>query len=157
MNPTYDQDYYQWFVDQARLLRGGDWQHVDAEHLAEELEDMGKRERRALRSRTVVLLTHLLKYAYQPQCRGPSWNGTIREQRKQLNGLLQDSPSLRERLREEIDDSYVSARLLAQGETGLAEQHFPALCPYTLEQLLDEAFWPEVAATCALPRTVEPL
>lgn len=143
MNPSYEQDYYLWFVDQARLLRSGMWQQVDVEHLAEELEDMGKREKRALRSRTVVLLAHLLKYAYQPERRSPSWNGTIREQRKQLSELLRDSPSLRPRLEEDLEDGYVSARLLAAGETGLPETVFPPNCPFTLEQLLDEHFWPE--------------
>jgi len=84
LHPSYDQDYYLWFADQAQLLRTGMWHQIDAEHLAEELEDMGKREKRALRSRTVVLLAHLLQYAHQPERRSPSWNGTIREQRKQL-------------------------------------------------------------------------
>lgn len=144
MNPTYDQDYYLWFVDQARMLRSGMWQHVDVEHLAEELEDMGKREKRALRSRMVVLLAHLLKYAYQPKHRGPSWNGTIREQRKQLEALILDSPSLKPRLIEDLEDSYISAKMLAAGETGLSEAEFPPNCPFTLEQLLDEHFWPEV-------------
>ena len=60
-HPSYDQDYYLWFADQARLLRTGMWHQIDAEHLAEELEDMWKREKRALRRRTVVLLAHLLK------------------------------------------------------------------------------------------------
>lgn len=143
MNTSYDQDYYLWFVDQARLLRKGMWQQVDVEHLAEELEDMGKREKRDLRSRTVVLLAHLLKYAHQPERRSPSWKGTIREQRKQLEDLLRDSPSLKPRLIEELEDSYISAKLLAAGETGLPEAEFPSTCPFTLKQLLDEHFWPE--------------
>lgn len=138
----YDQDYALWFVDQARLLRAGLWHQIDIAHLAEELEDMGKREQRALRSRTVVLLAHLLKYAYQPERRSPSWTGTIREQRKQLNTLLDDSPSLRPRFAADIEDSYLSARLLAAGETGLAETQFPPHCPYLAEQILDEQFWP---------------
>lgn len=143
MSPTYDQDYYLWFVDQARILRSGMWGHLDIEHLAEELEDMGKREKRALRSRTVVLLAHLLKYAHQPERRGPSWSGTIREQRKQLENLLEDSPSLKPCFIEDLEDSYISAKLLAAGETGLSEDEFPANCPFTLDQLLDEHFWPE--------------
>jgi hypothetical protein len=143
MNPSYDQDYYLWFVDQARLLRSGIWQQVDVEHLAEELEDMGKREKRALRSRMVVLLAHLLNYAQQPERRSPSWIGTIREQRKQLEELLRDSPSLKPRLIEELEDSYISARLLAAGETGLPETAFADGCPFTPDQLLDERFWPE--------------
>lgn len=140
---NYDQDYYLWFADQARLLRAGTWQQLDVEHLAEELEDMGKREKRALRSRTVVLLAHLLKYRFQPQHRSASWNGTIREQRKQLAELLSDSPSLKPRLEADLQDSYISARLLAVGETGLAETSFPEQCPYSIDQLLDQDFWPD--------------
>lgn len=143
MNSSYDQDYYLWFTEQASILRNGMWRQVDVEHLAEELEDMGKREKRVLRSRTVVLLAHLLKYAYQPEQRSSSWKGTIREQRKQLESLLRDSPSLKATLLEELEDSYISARLLASGETGLAEAAFPLACPLTLEQLLDEHYWPE--------------
>ena len=140
---SYDQDYCLWFADQARLLRARTWQQIDVEHLAEELEDMGKREKRALRSRTVVLLAHLLKYEFQPQHRSPSWNGTIREQRKQLAGLLSDSPSLKAQLTDDLQDSYVSARMLAAGETGLSEATFPENCPFSIDQLLDEDFWPD--------------
>ena len=118
------------------------WHDVDTEHLAEELEDMGKREKRALRSGTVVLLVHLLKYTYQPEHLSPSWIGTIREQRKPMRDLLEDSPSLKTRFAEEIEDSYISARMLAAGETGLPETLFPEDCPFTLHQLLDEKFWP---------------
>jgi len=140
---SYDQDYYLWFADQARLLRARTWQEIDVEHLAEELEDMGKREKRVLRSRTVVLLAHLLKYMFQLGHRSPSWQGTIREQRKQLSGLLSDSPSLKPGLIAELQDSYVSARMLAAGETGLPETAFPEKCPFSTEQVLDERFWPE--------------
>ena len=144
-HPSYDQDYYLWFADQARLLRAGMWNRIDVEHLAEELEDMGKREKRALRSRTVVLLAHLLKYAHQPDRRGPSSTGTIREQRKQLDELLHDSPSLKPRFVDELEDSYISARLLAAGETGLPESVFPESRPFSLSQLLDEGFWPNAS------------
>lgn len=140
---SYDQDYYLWFADQARLLRAAAWQQLDVEHLAEELEDMGKREKRALRSRTVVLLAHLLKYRFQPQHRSASWNGTIREQRKQLAELISDSPSLRPRLEDDLQDSYISASLLAAGETGLPETVFPEQCPFSIDQLLDQDFWPD--------------
>jgi hypothetical protein len=150
-HPSYDQDYYLWFADQARLLRTGMWHQIDAEHLAEELEDMGKREKRSLRSRTVVLLAHLLKYAHQPERRSPSWIGTIREQRKQLDELLRDSPSLRPSLAEALDDYYLSAKLLAAGETGLPEADFPASCPFSLPQLLDETFWPDASPTGRQP------
>ena len=140
---NYDQDYCLWFADQARLLRAERWQQIDVEHLAEELEDMGKREKRALRSRTVVLLAHLLKYQYEPESRSPSWRGTIREQRKQLAELLADSPSLNPLLTEGLEDSYVSAKLLAAGEAGLAEAPFPERCPFSIGQMLGEEASPQ--------------
>ncbi len=116
------------------MLRNGMWQQIGVENLAEELEDIGKREKRALHSRTVVLLVHLLKYTYQPERRGSSWKDIIREQRKQLDVLLRESPSLKTALLEELEDSYISANLLAAGETGLAEAELPLTCP--LDELL---------------------
>jgi hypothetical protein len=142
---SYAHDYDLWFADQAGLLRAGTWQQIDVEHLGEALEDIGKREKRALRRRAVLLLAHLLKYKVQPEHRIPSWHGRIREQRKQMGELLSDSPSHRNRLVDDLQDSYVSARLLAAGETGLCETAFPENCPFSIDQILDEGFWPHSA------------
>jgi hypothetical protein len=69
---NYQTDYYGWTVEQAELLKTGDWQHLDIENLIEEVEAMGRSEKRALESRLVVLVTHLLKWKYQPVRRGKS-------------------------------------------------------------------------------------
>ena len=91
----YEADFYQWSLEQARLLRSGEWKAVDVEHLAEEIEDMGKGVRREWESRLKVLIVHLLKWVFQPELRGVSCQLTIQEQRDQLHELLADNPSLK--------------------------------------------------------------
>ena len=93
--PTgYDQDVMAWAVEQARLLRAGLLDQLDIEHIADEIEDVGKSEKRELASRMAVLLAHLLKGQYQPVRRGTSWERTVREQRKQVLRKLKETPSL---------------------------------------------------------------
>jgi hypothetical protein len=144
MQPNlYDQDLYTWAMTSAQLLRDGRLDELDREHLAEELESMGKSELRALESRLTVLLAHLLKWQFQPERRGKSWQRTLLEQRKRIARLLRDSPSLRPRLPGVLPDAYDSALRLAAEETGLDETDFPAACPYTPEQALAEDFYPD--------------
>jgi uncharacterized protein DUF29 len=95
VSQLYEQDFYAWAMKNAELLRQGRISEVDAMHLAEELEDMGKSNRRALLSRLQVLITHLLKYQRQPHLRSRSWEMTIRNRRDVIHDLLQESPSLR--------------------------------------------------------------
>src|SRR5690348_30226 len=92
---AYDDDFYAWTQDQARLLRSGELSQLDVENLAEELESMGRSDRRELDSRLEVLLVHLLKWQVQTEFRSRSWSGTIREQRSRVEDLLNESPSLR--------------------------------------------------------------
>src|SRR5580704_181268 len=92
---AYDDDFFAWTQEQARLLRGGDLADIDAGNLAEEIESMGRSDRREIRSRLVVLLAHLLKWQFQPGGRTTSWSGTIVEQRHQIDLVIADSPSLR--------------------------------------------------------------
>lgn len=103
---------------------------------------MGRTEKRELVSRLAVLLLHLLKWRYQPERRGASWEGTIRVQRRDLADHLADNPSLKAKLPEAVDRGYGNAATLAPGETGLAKPTFPATCPWSVEQILDENFWP---------------
>lgn len=138
----YEQDLYGWAMQTARLVRDGRYEEIDALHLAEELESMGKSERRALEHRLVVLLVHLLKWEHQPDQRSKSWQRTLIEQRKQLARLLKDSPSLRPTLPELIGDAYESAVRWAADETGMDESDFPAACLYRLDQILDDDYYP---------------
>lgn len=139
----YDQDFYRWTQEQAALIREGRLSEIDLGHVAEELESMGARERRELINRLAVLLTHLLKWQYQPERRSRSWRLTVNEQRRQLELLLEDSPSLRAKLAEFLSRAYRSAVQSALEDTGLLKSPFPVDCPYTPEQVLDMDFWPE--------------
>jgi hypothetical protein len=142
---SYDADYHAWTLNTARLLREGRWAEADLEHIAEELESMGASERRELESRLIVLLQHLLKWQYQREKRSSGWLGTLDEQRTQLEILLRQSPSLRRLGPDSLDFAYPKARQKAARETGLDPKAFPAACPYTLEEILDEAFLPDDA------------
>jgi uncharacterized protein DUF29 len=114
----YEDDFYAWTVEQTRLLRAGELANVDAANIAEEIESLGRSDRRELRSRLVVLTMHLLKWRHQPEGRSTSWSGTIREQRYQIGLILDDSPSLRLFVAEALPQVYETARENA------AERHF---------------------------------
>lgn len=145
LTPRYDDDFYAWTQSQATLLREEKWQVLDYANLAEELESLGKSEYRELEQRLDGLLMHLLQWRYQPSGRqtGHSWRSTIRQHRRQLSRLLRDSPSLRPRIPAVLQESYTNARRNASDETGVQFSTFPATCPRTVDQILDEAFWPD--------------
>ena len=140
---AYDDDFFAWTQEQARLLRDGELADVDVENLAEEIESMGRSDRREIRNRLVVLLGHLLKWQFQSNSRSTSWSGTIVEQRQQIDSIIADSPSLRQVVPEALDVAYSRARRRAAAETGLPEAVFPVSCPYTPDQILSEEFLPE--------------
>lgn len=139
---TYETDFYGWAMEQADLLRTRRLNEADLDNIAEEIESMGRSEKRELVNRLAVLLTHLLKWQFQPGLRSTSWRLTVIEQRKRLDRHLKDNPSLKPALSEALDDAYALARLMAQRETGLADTTFPPTCPYSFEQTADEQFWP---------------
>ncbi len=139
----YESDFYAWANEQAALLRAGKLSAADVEHIAEEIESMGKTEKRELISRLKVLLLHLLKWRYQPVVRSVSWQLTVKEQRREVARHLADNPSLKTRLFETMADAYGDAIIGAARETGLPEETFPTECPWTFEQIMDASFWPE--------------
>jgi hypothetical protein len=139
---NYETDFYQWTQQQAALLRQGQWSQVDAANLAEEIESMGKSDRRAIWSHLINILLHLLKWQYQPERRGNSWTESIDNGREQLDWLIKDSPSLRPKLPQFVDDIYPRARRKAAHETGLPLSTFPEQCPFTVEQITGE-YWPD--------------
>lgn len=139
----YDVDYYEWPAKQAQLLREGRFDEADMEAIAEGLDEISNSTRKELRSHLRVLLTHLLKYQFQPERRTPSWTNTIRTQRANILDDLDDSPSLQSDLPQQIDKAYVRAVRLAAGETGFPGARFPRQCPYTLDQILDFDYLPD--------------
>ncbi|MEX6508252.1 DUF29 domain-containing protein [Jiella sp. M17.18] len=144
----YDHDFYAWTREQAAVLRsragrGTAGDAIDWDRLAEEVEDLGESQRSEIESRLAILLVHLLKWRFQPTHRSSGWKGTIVEQRSRLARRLRRSPSLRPYPAAILAEEYEIARLKAAGETDLPEAIFPETCPFTIEQVLDPAFYPD--------------
>ena len=138
----YQKDYYGWLQENVRLIRERKFSEIDTENLIEELESMGKSEKRELSSRLTILLMHLLKWQYQTVKRSTRWRNTIAVQRIDIRELLEDSPSLRNEVSDKIETAYEKAKLTAEVETGIEKQNFPVACPFSFEQILDENFLP---------------
>ena len=138
----YEADYAEWCAEQGALLRAGRLDALDRENLAEEIESLGRSDKREIRSRLKELLVHLLKWQFQPKKRKGGWRATIIEQRDELKQLLEESPSLRNLPSLALARQYPIARAKAAGETGLAETLFPKDCPYSIESILDDDFFP---------------
>ena len=138
----YDTDFYAWANQQAALLRAGRLAEADIARIAEEIDSMGRSEKRELVSRLTVLLLHLLKWQFQQGLRGSSWRLSIANARDQIADHLDDNPSLIPKLPDAVASAYRYARRTAAVETGLAESAFPPDCPWTPAQILDEGFWP---------------
>lgn len=139
----YEKDFYAWSMKNAKLIRDKKFTEIDTEHIAEELEIMGKREKRELITRLTVLLTHLLKWKYQSAKRSKSWENTILTQRMDIEELLEDSPSLRYEIDKKIETAYKKAKLSAENETGIDKKHFSEECPFSFEQILVFDFFSE--------------
>lgn len=138
MDPNfYEIDFYAWIMKNAELMRQGRLSEIDAGNIAEELESMGKSEKRQSIHRLALLLAHLLKWKFQPGLRSQSWKYTIKEQRRQVMALLKDSPSLKNVIIEKFAEAYEDAVLIAAKETGLDEGTFPKVCPYSFEQAME--------------------
>ncbi len=140
---NYQHDFYQWTKEQAALLRTGQLTELDIVNLSEEIEAMGRSEKRALESRLTILLMHLLKWQYQSERRGKSWLFTISEQRRKIRKLLLENPSLQSELVVIIDSSYEEAVFKAAYETGINAAVFPKNNPWQFEQLIDTNFFPD--------------
>ena len=142
MSTAYDTDVIAWANEQAALLRAGDFAALDLEHIADEVEDVGKSEQRELESRMAVLLAHLLKWSLQPEQRETSWRVTIDGQRKRVLRRLAKTPSLKSELADHEWWEIVWADAVdhMNRETGLEDS--PVACPWSGEQILDPAFYP---------------
>jgi hypothetical protein len=139
----YENDFYAWTNHNARLLREGKLSEIDVEHIAEEIESMGKSEKRELISRLAVLMAHLLKWKFQSARRSKSWALTIKNQRLELNDLLEESPSLKKELEGKSKYVYKRAVLIAAEQTGIDEDDFPVASPFTLKDCLKTSYFPD--------------
>jgi len=139
----YQSDFYAWANQQAALLRAGQFVAADIAHIAEEIESLGKAEKRELVHQLAGLLVHLLKWQYQPTGRCTSWRLTIKEQRREVIDVLADNPSLKSRWAELLASAYDRAVLAVARETSLPEQIFPETCPWDENAILRADIWEE--------------
>jgi hypothetical protein len=139
----YGRDFSLWVEEQVALLEAGAFERLDLANLIEEIADMARSQRKAIRNDLVVILTHLLKWQYQPEHRSTGWTGSIVEHRRRIRDEIEDSPSLAGYPGEVVERCYRSAREQAAAETGLPPETFPAEPPFTWEQALEPGFLPE--------------
>jgi Domain of unknown function DUF29 len=139
----YEQDFFAWTQQQARILRARGTLGLDWDNLAEEIDSMGRRDRRELESRLRRIIHHLMKWQVQPERRGRSWRDTLIEQRRQAEKLLKESPSLRSQLVELRDEAYLDAVRDAVSDSGLRPQTFPSKCAFSIDQILDPDYLPD--------------
>jgi len=139
---TYERDFYLWCFEQAELLRLRRFAQADLPNIVEELESMGRSDRRALGSSYRLVIAHLLKWQFQPQMRGSSWEITLVRERAHIKDMEAQSPSLRADARRIVEDVYLDAKREAATDTKLPRSTFPAECPYTLDQLRDADWLP---------------
>jgi Domain of unknown function DUF29 len=139
----YETDYLQWLETTVEKLQNQDYANVEWENLIEEIADMGRSERRSLKSNLIVILMHLLKWQFQPDKRSGSWEGSIIEHRRRVKEALDDSPSLKSYLEIVFVECYAQAVKQAKAETGLSMESFPLNCPYQLAEVTDDEFLPQ--------------
>jgi hypothetical protein len=141
----YEADVIAWAHEQAAFVRAGRFDMLDLEHIADEIEDVGKSEQRELESRMAVLLAHLIKWQFQPDRRGNSWRHTISEQRKKVVQRIIRTPSLKADLNN-VDwwaGVWADSLDIATRETGFLYERFPEECPWQYSQITDIDFLPE--------------
>lgn len=143
MSESYTKDFSAWISQTAQLLREHRWHEIDVPNLVEEVEDLGRSERRGIASQLTRLLLHLLKWQYQPQRRSDSWLDSITDARTQIELTIEDSPSLKSYPAEQLQKSYQRARRQAAQQTKIEVAVFPEKCPYSLEQILADDWLPE--------------
>ena len=144
--PLYDTDFYQWTQTQAAALRQKDFAALDLANLAEEIDSLGKSDRRAITHQLERLLMHLLKWVYQPQertHRGRSWRSSIYQARSAIADLIEESQSLQDYPAQRLTLAYERARQQVATQTGLPLTTFPDVCPWSPEQLQDPTFIPD--------------
>jgi hypothetical protein len=139
----YDEDYYAWTQQQVDLMKAGRLSELDTEHLIDEINDMGRSQKRELVNRLIELIAHLLKWQYQPARRSTSWRITIIGQRRDIAKHLWENPSLTPYVNEAVEDAYLYAVVQAAEETGQDASVFPETCPFHVDQITNKDFWPD--------------
>lgn len=154
LRSEYETDYSAWTSDQALRLRGLKPAGLDWENLAEEVESLGKSDKRAVGSALKVVLEHLLKWRFQPEKRSSSWSDSIEGHRDRILRILDDSPSLQMLPAQVLEQEYRRARRKALRDTGLPPDRLPTSCPFAVTEVVDPNFWP-VEASHSAPEGVK--
>ena len=139
----YDLDFHAWAHEQADAVRRRSANEIDWENVAEELESLGKQQAAELKSRYIILISHLLKWILQPERRGNSWRTSIIEQRIKIADHIEENPSLRSLDNEVFERAYRSARIRAAREMKRPPEAVPTEILFRPEQATDDAFWPD--------------
>ncbi len=141
----YDQDFYRWIQTTVQALKHRKLEQVDWENLIEEIDSMGRSEKKELKSRLLVILEHLLKLMFWESEKAQNsrgWRNTVIEQRSQLELLLDDSPSLRPIVQEIFAEFYARARSQVLQKSDLPSSCIPTLPPFSAEDALNTDFLP---------------
>jgi hypothetical protein len=153
----YERDYYSWTREQARALRDHRSEDLDWEHVAEEVEDLGRSERRSLQSQMARLIAHLLKLSSAaPNVRRGNqrlWELSVRGARRASERLLHENPGLKPELPKILAAAFEDARDEALAELRLPDSAIPETSPWTLEQIMDAEFSPAPTHTSARPNS----
>jgi Domain of unknown function DUF29 len=139
---TYDSDFHLWSQTQAAAIREGRFAEIDLENVAEEIESLGRSDKREIKSGMEILLIHLLKWQFQPEKRKNGWHGSIVAARFGVSDLVEESLGLKSFPEQKLAEAYAAARRRAAAETGLSIKRFPAECPYTIAEVMDDNFLP---------------
>jgi hypothetical protein len=137
---NYESDFYSWSLEQARLVRQGQWAHLDRDHVADEIESLGLAQFSKLTTALGTLLAQILEWDHQPTARARSLILSIELQRIEIEELLYDNPGPRPRIAEAIARAYRKARLDVAKETELNESNFPDTCVYGFEDIMTREF-----------------
>ena len=142
MSTAYEDDVVAWAAEQVTMLRAGQWEMLDIEHIAEEIEDMNISHRHQLAHRMAILMAHMLKWKYQPNRRGTSWLNTMRTQREAIAKLFKKMPSLRKLLEDgEWDEQvWLDAVEIAGREANLVD--LPGGREWPFELVLQAGYFP---------------
>lgn len=143
LSTNYTNDWWAWLRAQAGHLRARRFDDIDYDNLAEELEGLGRSDKRALTSHLRNLLVHLLKWRFQPEKRTPSWKMSIQNARDEIEEALAESPSFEPALDELAVKQYPKAREDAADEMDVDADALPQVCPFELDQILDRKFFPD--------------
>ncbi len=136
---AYDTDFYKWVFHQAQLLKNEEYSKLDLQNVIEELESLGNSYRTSIRSYLIRLIMHRLKILCQPEKHTKSWDRSIVDSQVKIESILIGNPSLRRELKDILDSSYHLAVRRAAVDTGLDKKSFPAECPWTIKELLNDA------------------